>query len=67
MNLYFIATVLHAAHLTIGVCLLLIAAANRRARCDPDVVLIGNVVLYWHVVDIVWTFLYPTLYLPGVK
>ncbi len=29
--------------------------------------LIGNVALYWHLVDVVWLFLYPTLYLAGVR
>ena len=67
MNLYFISTGLHAIHVTIGMALLTIAALSRRARNDQNAVLIGNVALYWHLVDIVWIFLYPTLYLAGVK
>ncbi len=67
MNLYFISTGLHAVHVTIGLCLLTVTALMRRAREDEHAVLIGNVALYWHLVDIVWIFLYPTLYLAGVK
>jgi cytochrome c oxidase subunit 3 len=67
MNLYFISTGLHAVHVTIGIGLLTVTALSRRARNDENAVLIGNVALYWHLVDIVWIFLYPTLYLAGVK
>jgi len=65
MNLYFAATGLHALHLVVGMVLLGIAAINRRAREDRRAVLIGNVALYWHLVDLVWIFLYPTIYLAG--
>ena len=40
---------------------------RRAARKDRNAVLIGNVALYWHLVDIIWVFLYPTLYLTGVS
>jgi cytochrome c oxidase subunit 3 len=66
MNLYFISTGLHALHVSGGLVLLAIAGFSRRARQDRHAVLIGNVALYWHLVDIVWVFLYPTLYLAGV-
>jgi len=65
MNLYFAATGLHALHLIGGMVLLAIAASKRSAREDRQAVLIGNVALYWHLVDLVWVFLYPTLYLAG--
>ena len=67
MNLYFVATGLHAVHVTIGILLMAMAALNRRARQDRNAMLIGNVALYWHLVDVVWLFLYPTLYLAGVR
>ena len=67
MNLYFAATGLHAVHVTIGILLLGTAALMPSARRDRSATLIGNVALYWHLVDVVWVFLYPTLYLPGVK
>lgn len=62
MNLYFIATGLHALHLTIGVVLLLIVAMRAFAG-RAESVLAANIGLYWHLVDIVWIFLFPTLYL----
>lgn len=67
MNLYFVSAGLHAIHVTVGLILLTVAASLRRARQDRGAVLIGNAALYWHLVDIVWIFLYPTLYLAGIK
>lgn len=65
MNLYFAATGLHALHVTIGIVLLLAAAALARRGGERHEMLVGNAALYWHLVDIVWIFLYPTLYLAG--
>lgn len=65
-NLYYAATGLHAVHLTIGVLLMLGLSARVLGGYMPlperatGVELPG---LYWHIVDIVWVFLYPTLYL----
>ncbi len=63
--LYFILTLLHAVHLTIGigvVCFFIYFYARR-----PDEILYPNRIetagLYWHLVDIVWIFLFPLLYL----
>lgn len=67
VNLYFVATGLHAVHVAIGLGLLMMVAANARARRDRRAVLLGNAALYWHLVDIVWVFLYPTLYLAGIR
>jgi cytochrome c oxidase subunit 3 len=64
MNLYFAATGLHAVHVTVGLALLAAMIwPFGAARRDPEALLIGNVALYWHLVDVVWLFLYPTLYL----
>ncbi|WP_431854925.1 cytochrome c oxidase subunit 3 [Azospirillum sp.] len=65
-NLYYAATGLHAVHLTIGVLLMLGLSARvlggwvRLPEHATTVELPG---LYWHIVDIVWVFLYPALYL----
>lgn len=67
MNFYFVSTGLHALHVIGGITLLGLAAFRRAARKDRNAVLIGNVALYWHLVDIIWVFLYPTLYLPRVS
>jgi cytochrome c oxidase subunit 3 len=63
MNLYYIGTGLHAVHVFTGICLLIFTAFRRAARRDRSATFVGNIALYWHLVDIVWIFLYPTLYL----
>src|SRR5207237_1195470 len=55
--LYFVMTLVHAFHLTLGVAAVLLLAAS---PCEEPVELIG---LYWHFVDVVWVFLFPLLYL----
>jgi cytochrome c oxidase subunit 3 len=63
--LYFFMTGLHSIHMIIGiVTVAIVAVLARRGRYSADyftpVELTG---LYWHLVDIVWIFLYPLLYL----
>jgi len=66
MNLYLIATALHAVHLGIGILLLGgLAVRLLRPGWQPHnrvmtVIIAG---IYWHFVDVVWVFLYPALYL----
>ena len=62
---YFVATGLHALHLTIGVAMiatLAVLAASDRLPSSQPVRMIG---LYWHFVDMVWIFLFPLIYLAG--
>ena len=65
MHLYLIATGLHAFHLTIGVALVVgLALRLRRGLRLPDHAVNAETTgLYWHLVDLVWIFLYPMLYL----
>ncbi len=66
MNLYMVATGLHAIHLTIGIVLMggLALRIRRRALALPGrAVVVETLGLYWHLVDVVWVFLYPALYL----
>ncbi len=63
--LYFLATGVHALHLSAGIGLVLWLAARTReshprAGWDTPAEMTG---LYWHFVDVVWIFLYPMLYL----
>jgi cytochrome c oxidase subunit 3 len=63
--LYFAMTGLHAVHLTVGVILvaiLLVLAWRGRfsAAYHTPVEIVG---LYWHLIDIVWVFLFPLFYL----
>jgi cytochrome c oxidase subunit III len=65
MLFYFIMTAIHATHMVIGICcmIVLIGMAKRgkfSAQYHNPVEIFG---LYWHFVDIVWVFLFPALYL----
>jgi cytochrome c oxidase subunit III len=64
---YFVATGLHALHLTIGIGLIFYMLWRvRRGDLTPAYYAPLEVVgLYWSFVDTVWIFLYPTIYLVG--
>ncbi|MEZ2224058.1 heme-copper oxidase subunit III [Rhizobium sp. RCC_161_2] len=66
MNLYLVATALHALHLTIGIVLLLVLALQTARGAIPlprrSIILI-TAGLYWHLVDVIWVVLYPVFYL----
>jgi cytochrome c oxidase subunit III len=64
-GLYFVMTGLHALHVLGGVVAILAAAglvATGRVRADRPGILV-NIGLYWHLVDVVWIFLFPLFYL----
>lgn len=56
-TLYFTMTGLHALHVFGGVVTLLVIARTK------DTTVLENVALYWHLVDVVWIFLWPLFYL----
>ena len=61
---YFVATGLHALHLTIGIVAVLILAAHTRsgrysAAYHSPIEVLG---LYWSFVDVVWLFLFAAIY-----
>ena len=64
-SLYFAMTGLHAAHMIVGLGVLVwMFTQARRGRFGPAYytpVEVGG--LYWHFVDIVWIYLFPLLYL----
>jgi cytochrome c oxidase subunit 3 len=61
---YWVMTGLHGLHVTGGILVIAWMAwqawTRRRALRSPA---FESVALYWHLVDIVWVFLYPLLYL----
>jgi cytochrome c oxidase subunit 3 len=63
--LYFFMTGVHSVHVIIGVATVSVLVVMAwRKHFSPDYftpVELGG--LYWHLVDIVWIFLYPLLYL----
>lgn len=66
-GLYYMMTGLHAVHVIVGICVLsVICAWVMRGKVRPDhPILLENAGLYWHLVDIIWIFLFPLLYLIG--
>jgi cytochrome c oxidase subunit 3 len=64
-GLYYVMTGLHGLHVLVGVCvlsvMLILIAKDKinRMHFTP----LENSGLYWHLVDIIWIFLYPLFYL----
>ena len=64
-GLYFFMTGLHALHIIIGMSLIgyvIVRVKNDKIRSDNFQIL-ENAGLYWHLVDLIWIFLFPLLYL----
>ncbi len=64
-GLYFFMTGLHALHLIAGLVLIsiVIGAIIRKRVHQTKYALLENTSLYWHLVDLVWIFLFPLFYL----
>lgn len=64
-GLYYMMTGLHALHVLIGMILLTICIVRIRQKklTSERFVLLENSALYWHLVDFIWIFLFPLLYL----
>ena len=62
---YWTATVVHATHLTIGLGIVGRLLAIRIRQLPDEWIAAEGTALYWHLVDVVWVFLYPLLYLAG--
>jgi heme/copper-type cytochrome/quinol oxidase subunit 3 len=58
---YYTAAGIHAAHVVVGVLIMLIVAA--RAAKNLDLHRVEIIGVYWHFVDLVWIFLFPLLYI----
>ena len=64
-GLYFIMTGLHALHIIIGLIIIAVAMfrVNKGTVHADRAALLENAGLYWHLVDVIWIFLFPLLYL----
>ncbi len=64
-GLYFVMTGLHALHIIIGMAIMVFAVRGLvRGKVHPDrPSLLDNCGLYWHLVDLIWIFLFPLFYL----
>jgi cytochrome c oxidase subunit 3 len=64
-SLYYVMTGLHGLHVLVGVVLLavMLALLRRGSVGRRDYGKLENSGLYWHLVDIIWIFLFPLFYL----
>ncbi len=64
-GLYYMMTGLHALHVFIGMILLSINVVKVKSGAvnSERFLMLENSALYWHLVDLIWIFLFPLLYL----
>ena len=64
-GLYFVMTGLHALHIIIGLVIMGYAISGiSKGKVNPErPSLLDNGGLYWHLVDLIWIFLFPLFYL----
>ncbi|MDX9727756.1 MAG: cytochrome c oxidase subunit 3 family protein [Bacteroidales bacterium] len=64
-GLYYMMTGLHALHVLIGMILLSINVVKVKTGAvnSSRFLMLENSALYWHLVDLIWIFLFPLLYL----
>ena len=64
-SLYYLTVGLHGLHVLIGGTLLAVVAirVKRGTVHAGDFVLLENGALYWHLVDLIWIFIFPLYYL----
>ena len=65
-GLYWVMTMVHAIHLTVGIGVVSLLALFVGRRVVPLRTPASEVTsLYWHLIDVIWVTLYALLYLPG--
>ena len=66
-GLYFVMTGLHGLHVIIGMSILIwVLYKNQKGKFSPAYFTPVDLgALYWHLVDLVWIYLFPLLYLVG--
>ena len=64
-SLYFFMTGLHAVHIIVGMILIAISMYKVKSGSidGTNYALLENSGLYWHLVDLIWIFLFPLFYL----
>ncbi|GAB4152558.1 MAG: hypothetical protein Fur0015_15180 [Ignavibacteriales bacterium] len=64
-GLYYVMTGLHGLHVIIGVVLLtiMLVLIYKNKITSDNYVKLENSGLYWHLVDLIWIFLFPLFYL----
>jgi cytochrome c oxidase subunit 3 len=64
-NLYFVMTGLHGLHVVVGlICLIwMVRFVMKDWVTKKDYGYLENSALYWHLVDLIWIYLFPLYYL----
>jgi cytochrome c oxidase subunit 3 len=64
-GLYYFMTGLHGFHIVVGMIILTVIMFQIKSGKinSSDYVLLENGGLYWHLVDLIWIFLFPLMYL----
>ncbi len=64
-GLYFVMTGLHAIHIIVGMIVIMVALSKvQKGTVNANrPSLLENAGLYWHLVDLIWIFLFPLFYL----
>ncbi len=64
-GLYYVITGLHGLHIIAGLSLLSVSfyLLHRRKIRKDDYIFLENSGLYWHLVDLIWIFIFPLFYL----
>ena len=62
-NLYYVMTGLHGIHVLVGMVVLSVMLVFVVKGNQSSVIKLENSGLYWHLVDIIWIFLFPLFYL----
>ena len=64
-GLYYVTLALHGLHVLIGAIILAVIAVMiaRGAVSPEDPIKLENAALFWHLVDIIWIFIFPLYYL----
>jgi cytochrome c oxidase subunit 3 len=64
-GLYYVMTGLHAVHVIVGIVILMFMVFKiQSGRVNQDYyIMLENSGLYWHLVDVIWIFLFPLFYL----
>ncbi len=67
VTMYYLMTGLHALHVIAGSAVLLVMALLLRRKARPPLTAstLELGALYWHLVDVIWVFLWPLFYLTG--
>jgi cytochrome c oxidase subunit 3 len=66
-GLYYVMTGIHGLHVIIGMAVIAVVLAMtvRRTLSGSDYIKLENAGLFWHLVDVIWIYLFPLFYLIG--